>query len=296
MATGKDICNQLRKVRVEIAKIFGIDFSPADCNHTGNCSGTCPMCEQELDYLERKIEEKKRTGDSCTHIESQIIIPVEKIEIDDSEKEEIKELIKQNKENLKSETMNNKQNVEHIDALQKSLSEEWAAIKFNTFSSNSSVFVTDGLIALSPINRFIRNENIKLHFCDYEINKAMSLEKEIDDLEKFRERYDNHRDVAAETLYLDKKIVTDRIELLIYNIEKIKLYVPYIIPRFDLDFFGASKESIKPTEQFEAIKRDAIYQINAYISRLAERWKIKNYELDLIGEHVDERIAKENNK
>ena len=62
------------------------------------------------------------------------------------------------------------------------------------------------------------------------------------------------------------------------------------------DFLGAYKESIKPTEQFEAIKRDAIYQINAYISRLAERWKIKNYELDLIGEHVDERIAKENNK
>lgn len=60
MATGKDICNQLRKIRVEIAKRNGIDFSPAECNHKGDCSGTCPVCEQELDYLQKKkFNEKK---------------------------------------------------------------------------------------------------------------------------------------------------------------------------------------------------------------------------------------------
>lgn len=60
MATGKDICNQLKKIRAEIAKNNGIDFTPAECNHKEDCMGKCPVCEQELDYLQKKNSMRRK--------------------------------------------------------------------------------------------------------------------------------------------------------------------------------------------------------------------------------------------
>ncbi|MBP5525515.1 MAG: hypothetical protein J6Y11_07935 [Paludibacteraceae bacterium] len=56
---GRIICDELKRVRLELAKANGIDYNPTVCNHQGKCSGTCPKCEAELAELTRQIKEKK---------------------------------------------------------------------------------------------------------------------------------------------------------------------------------------------------------------------------------------------
>jgi hypothetical protein len=56
---GRIICDELKRVRLELAKANGIDYNPTVCNHQGECSGTCPKCEAELAELTRQIKEKK---------------------------------------------------------------------------------------------------------------------------------------------------------------------------------------------------------------------------------------------
>ena len=56
---GRIICDELKRVRLELAKANGIDYNPTVCNHQGECSGTCPKCEAELAGLTRQIKEKK---------------------------------------------------------------------------------------------------------------------------------------------------------------------------------------------------------------------------------------------
>ena len=56
---GRIICDELKRVRLELAKANGIDYNPIVCNHQGECSGTCPKCEAELAELTRQIKGKK---------------------------------------------------------------------------------------------------------------------------------------------------------------------------------------------------------------------------------------------
>ena len=56
---GRIISDELKRVRLELAKANGIDYNPTVCNHQGECSGTCPKCEAELAELTRQIKEKK---------------------------------------------------------------------------------------------------------------------------------------------------------------------------------------------------------------------------------------------
>ena len=37
---GRIICDELKRVRLELAKANGIDYQPTVCNHQGECSGT----------------------------------------------------------------------------------------------------------------------------------------------------------------------------------------------------------------------------------------------------------------
>lgn len=74
MNRGKAICETLKQLRVDIAKANDIEYHPTECTHEGPCSGTCPMCEQELAYLTEKIEEREKNGikpnwEGCTEIE-----------------------------------------------------------------------------------------------------------------------------------------------------------------------------------------------------------------------------------
>lgn len=62
MNQGKNHCDFLKNIRVQIAEENNIPLIIEECTFEGNCKGTCPRCEAELHYLEQKIAEKKRLG------------------------------------------------------------------------------------------------------------------------------------------------------------------------------------------------------------------------------------------
>ena len=62
MEHGKSICNTLKQIRLDIARANSIDYVPAPCHHEGDCSGTCPACESEVEYLEKEIYRKRSLG------------------------------------------------------------------------------------------------------------------------------------------------------------------------------------------------------------------------------------------
>lgn len=51
MGKGKDICDTLKSIRKQIADENGIEYLPSECNYHGDCSGTCPKCEGELQKM-----------------------------------------------------------------------------------------------------------------------------------------------------------------------------------------------------------------------------------------------------
>ncbi len=62
MKHGKHICEQLKAIRLDIARANGIKYVPRECHHEGDCSGTCPACESEMRYLEREIARRCSLG------------------------------------------------------------------------------------------------------------------------------------------------------------------------------------------------------------------------------------------
>ena len=62
MKHGKDICNTLKAIRLDIARANGIKYAPRECHHEGDCAGTCPACESEMRYLEREIARRRSFG------------------------------------------------------------------------------------------------------------------------------------------------------------------------------------------------------------------------------------------
>ena len=62
MKHGKHICEQLKAIRLDIARANGIKYEPRECHHEGDCSGTCPACESEMRYLEREIARRRSLG------------------------------------------------------------------------------------------------------------------------------------------------------------------------------------------------------------------------------------------
>ena len=41
-----------------MADISGIEYEPHECEHEGDCPGTCPLCDAELQELNRMMREK----------------------------------------------------------------------------------------------------------------------------------------------------------------------------------------------------------------------------------------------
>ena len=62
MAKGKSTCKLLKDIRQQIADANGISYRPKECHHKGDCSGTCPACEEEIRYLERELKARKGNG------------------------------------------------------------------------------------------------------------------------------------------------------------------------------------------------------------------------------------------
>ena len=62
MGTGKEVCLILKGIRQKIADANGISYQPKECHHKGDCTGTCPACEEEIRYLEHELKARKGNG------------------------------------------------------------------------------------------------------------------------------------------------------------------------------------------------------------------------------------------
>ena len=62
MAKGKSTCKLLKSIRQQIADANGISYQPKECQHKGDCAGTCPACEEEIRYLEHELKARKGNG------------------------------------------------------------------------------------------------------------------------------------------------------------------------------------------------------------------------------------------
>ena len=59
---GKSKCRILKQIRREIAKQNDIEFVTSECKFQGECSGTCPKCESEVQFLEQELSKRKAAG------------------------------------------------------------------------------------------------------------------------------------------------------------------------------------------------------------------------------------------
>ena len=62
MVKGKSTCKLLKDIRQQIADANGISYQPKECHYKGDCTGTCPACEEEIRYLEGELKARKGNG------------------------------------------------------------------------------------------------------------------------------------------------------------------------------------------------------------------------------------------
>ena len=58
MRNGKNICKYLKDVRKNIADENNIPLEQSECTYKGECLGTCPHCEAEVQYIEHELSKK----------------------------------------------------------------------------------------------------------------------------------------------------------------------------------------------------------------------------------------------
>jgi len=62
MNKGKITCDVLKEIRKQIASENKIEYHTHECTFEGECRGTCPACESEVQYLENEIVKRKYLG------------------------------------------------------------------------------------------------------------------------------------------------------------------------------------------------------------------------------------------
>ena len=62
MTRGKRTCKILKEIRQQIAEKNDIEYVTSECHFRGECEGTCPKCEEELQYLENELQKRKQLG------------------------------------------------------------------------------------------------------------------------------------------------------------------------------------------------------------------------------------------
>ena len=62
MSNGKDICKYLKGLRRDIADSNGIELDSPECTYEGECDGTCPRCDYEIQYLEQEMTRRNILG------------------------------------------------------------------------------------------------------------------------------------------------------------------------------------------------------------------------------------------
>ena len=60
--TGKSKCKILKDIRRKIAADNDIAYITSECRYQGDCTGTCPKCEEELRYLEQELRNRQKAG------------------------------------------------------------------------------------------------------------------------------------------------------------------------------------------------------------------------------------------
>lgn len=68
MNSGKQKCEILRHIRMDIAERYGLKYNPTECIHEGDCSGTCPKCDAELKDLQLQLDARGITEIDLTKI------------------------------------------------------------------------------------------------------------------------------------------------------------------------------------------------------------------------------------
>ncbi|MBR4293534.1 MAG: HIRAN domain-containing protein [Bacteroidaceae bacterium] len=58
MNPGKQKCEILRRIRMDIAEKYGLRYNPTVCTHEGGCSGTCPKCDAEAEDLQKQLDSR----------------------------------------------------------------------------------------------------------------------------------------------------------------------------------------------------------------------------------------------
>lgn len=56
------MCKVLTDIRKQIADANDIRYDVRPCSHEGDCTGTCPRCEAEVQYLERELTRRQKLG------------------------------------------------------------------------------------------------------------------------------------------------------------------------------------------------------------------------------------------
>ncbi|MBO7637130.1 MAG: TonB family protein [Paludibacteraceae bacterium] len=62
MFRGKETCKILKQIRQTIASENDIPLVVEECHYKGECRGTCPRCEAELEYLEKELLKRRSMG------------------------------------------------------------------------------------------------------------------------------------------------------------------------------------------------------------------------------------------
>ena len=60
---GRTKCDTLRAIRRKIAEANGIEYQSEECGYHGPCLGTCPVCDEEIRFLNEELAKKKAQGE-----------------------------------------------------------------------------------------------------------------------------------------------------------------------------------------------------------------------------------------
>lgn len=57
MGSGKEKCEFLKELRKQIAEEYNLRYNPAKCTHEGDCPGSCPQCDTEIEDLQQQLDD-----------------------------------------------------------------------------------------------------------------------------------------------------------------------------------------------------------------------------------------------
>lgn len=70
---GKDKCELLKSIRIRLAELNNISYTPHPCNSTEDCKGTCEACDAESQWLLRTMKSMENKGFPITYSLSEIV-------------------------------------------------------------------------------------------------------------------------------------------------------------------------------------------------------------------------------